>query len=41
MPERRETKILTADDRLKLKKALTAIRDRQAAAVKARDKGGK
>jgi len=37
-PPPRETPAMTADERLKLKEELTAARDRQAAAVKARDK---
>ena len=37
-PPPRETPAMTADERLKLKEKLTAARDRQAAAVKARDK---
>ena len=40
LPPPRTTPAMTADERLKLKKELTAARDRQAAAVKARDKSG-
>jgi len=40
-PQQRDTQTMTADERSKLKKALSAVRDRQAAAVKARDKNGK
>jgi hypothetical protein len=39
-PPPRETPAMTADERVKLEKELTAARDRQAAAVKARDKSG-
>jgi len=39
-PQPRETPAITADERVKLEKELTAARDRQAAAVKARDKSG-
>jgi hypothetical protein len=38
LPPSRETPAMTADERLKLKEELTAARDRQAAAIKARDK---
>ena len=39
-PPPRETPAMTADERVKLEKELTAARDRQAAAVKARDESG-
>jgi len=40
LPPPRTTPAMTADERVKLMKELTAARDRQAAAVKARDKSG-
>lgn len=39
LPPKRETPVMTDDERLKLKKELTAARDRQAVTVKAKDKG--
>lgn len=41
LPPPRDTPAMTADERLKLKKELTAARDHQAAAVKARDQGSR
>jgi hypothetical protein len=37
LPPKRETPAMTADERLKLKKDLSAARDRQSSQVKARD----
>jgi hypothetical protein len=40
-PPKRDAPVMTSDERAKLKKDLSAARDRQTGAVKARDKTGR